>query len=146
MLELFSLNYTNMRTLTRDKPLKFHDSFVLNAVDLTCPICLLTQLGISIDCIENSLEDEWSILSESSRMYTHYKTVLVRVVIAMMKHHNQRNLGRKWLIWPPFPHHCSSMQMSLSASLLWAYKERWSWLTVPFPLQGWRLPGHSRLL
>lgn len=58
MLELFSLNYTSMRTLTRDQPLKFHDSFVLNVFDLTCPIRLFTQLGISIYCIENSLEDE----------------------------------------------------------------------------------------
>ena len=35
-------------------------------------------------------------------------SVLVRVTIAMMKHHDQNNLERKGFIWLTFPHHCSS--------------------------------------
>ena len=37
-------------------------------------------------------------------------TVLLRVIIAVMKLHNQSNLGRKGFIWFMLPHHCSSLE------------------------------------
>jgi hypothetical protein len=34
--------------------------------------------------------------------------VLFRIAVAVMKHHDQRNLGRKGFTWLALPHHCSS--------------------------------------
>lgn len=36
--------------------------------------------------------------------------VLVRFTIAVMKHHNQNNLGRRGFIWLTHPHHSSSSE------------------------------------
>jgi hypothetical protein len=45
-------------------------------------------------------------------MHTHNKEmkviVLVRVTVAVMKHHGQSNLWRKGLVWFMLHHHCSS--------------------------------------
>jgi len=39
-----------------------------------------------------------------------FMCVLLRVTIAVIKHHDQSNLGRKGSIWLTLPYHCSSMK------------------------------------
>ena len=38
------------------------------------------------------------------------ESVLVRASIAVMKHYDQSNLGRKGFVWLTLPHHCSSLK------------------------------------
>lgn len=50
-----------------------------------------------------------SVCSTFSERYTAaIVAVLARVLIAVVKHHDQRNLGRKGVIWLMFPCHCSA--------------------------------------
>jgi hypothetical protein len=44
--------------------------------------------------------------------HIYYVFVSVRVTIAVMKHHDQNNLGRKGFVWLTFPYHCSTLRKS----------------------------------
>ena len=46
-------------------------------------------------------------------------TVLVRVTIAVMKHHDQGNLGKKGFIQLTLPYHCSSSKEVRTGTQTW---------------------------
>jgi hypothetical protein len=88
---------------------------VLNSLNFQIPTKMLIRLrtlsGFSspkFQPFHNLRKSTWLGLSQQYLTILKPMSVLVKVTIAVMKHHDQNNLGRKGFIWLTLPHHCSS--------------------------------------
>ena len=83
-------------------------------------------------------------------------TYCLRIIVVVMKDHDQSNLGRKELIWHTLPHHWSSLKEVRTGTLRpeltqgpWRCAVTADWLALPTkprvipPTLGWALPHQS---